>query len=149
VLTLFKEKSLDERKPLVKAMVARMAQAYAIKKSGLPEQLNCSKGLVNNWSYYGRIPYDYLEQCRLDTGVSLDWLMYGVTPVKSLTAQDVAELNEVHVKVLGDGVNYAMISECYEGAITQLTAKYEKDIDSWVEQLNAKKPAVSTGDKND
>jgi hypothetical protein len=147
-LTQFKDKPLDERKQLVKAMVARIAKAYAIKKSDLPKQLNCSKGLVNNWSYYGRIPYDYLEQCRLDTGATMDWLMYGVEPVKSLAVEDVAALNAVHIKVLDDGVNYGMISECYQGGIDQLTTKYKKDVDSWVEQLNEKNVVTSNGDDN-
>jgi hypothetical protein len=55
---MFKDQPLKTRKLLVEAMVARMAQAYGIQKKELPTFLDCQKSLVNNWVFYGRIPYD-------------------------------------------------------------------------------------------
>ena len=90
---MFKDKPLESRKALVKEIVARMAQAYGIKKKELPAFLDCQKSLVNNWGFYGRIPYDYLDQCHHKTGISMDWLLYGKNPKCEIPPEQLAQLN--------------------------------------------------------
>lgn len=105
-----------------------MAHAYDIKKSNLPEFLGVTKGLVNNWAYYGRIPFDYLTECSEKTGVSMDWLLHGTVPDKSLSEHDKLALAAILAQVLKDGLDYGMIEENYQGALQQLQSKFEKDI---------------------
>ncbi len=147
-LTLFKDRPLEERKSLVKAMVARMAIAYGVKKSELPEVLGCSSGLINNWGYHGRIPYDYIEKCRAQTGISTDWLLYGVESVKSIMDTDITELSDVQAKVLADGLRYGMIAECYDGATKQLSDTFKADIDNWVKKIGAKQVSGQTDNRD-
>lgn len=135
-MTHFRDKPLDERKALVKAMVARMAEAYKIKKSQLAAQLGCSPGVINSWVYYGRTPFEYLVRCKEETGVSVDWLLFGSQPAKQLTRNDIETLKTIQAKVLEDGIKYAMISEQYQGALNQLSTKYSDDIDCWAEHLS-------------
>lgn len=147
-MLLFKDRPLEERKKLVKDMVARMAGAYGVKKSDLPEKLECSSGLINNWGYHGRIPYDYIERCRLETGVSTDWILYGVESVKSILDADINELSAAQSKVLADGLRYGMIKECYDGATNQLSSTFKSDIEHWVKKVGAKQTAGLNGNSD-
>lgn len=148
-MTLFKDRPLEERKVLVKAMVARMAGAYGVKRSALPTILGISRGLVNNWGYHGRIPYDYIERCKAETGISTDWILYGIESVKPITDAEVAKLSDAQDDVLVDGVRYGMITECYDGAIKQLSNKYKTDIENWVKKVGAKQTSLSPDESED
>lgn len=130
---------LDTRKKLVKAMVGRMANAYGVKKSALHGFLGCTAGLVNNWVYHGRIPYDYLEACSLTTGVSMDWLLYGETPGQRLHSEDIDWLAAQHEKVLKDGLEYGMIEVESQSVIARMVKKFKKDLWSRRSQNTHKK----------
>ena len=138
---MFKNKPLETRKTLVKAMVIRMAQAYGVKKSALPELIDCQKNVINNWGYYGRIPYEYLDQCSDATGISMDWLLCGNVPQFELTDQKLAELRTTIAKLFADGDDYGMITSNYFGAIKQMENKFEKDLLIW---LGCKTPDLNT-----
>jgi hypothetical protein len=127
----FRNERLATRKIRVKSMVARMAKTYGVKKSDLHDFLGCTKGLVNNWVYLGRVPYDYLEACSASKGVSLDWLLYGKASAKMLNTQDVQLLGAMHKQVLQDGVDYGLIKPRHEGAIAQMTDKFTRDLRRW------------------
>jgi hypothetical protein len=129
---MFKDKPLETRKVLVKEIVGRMAEAYGIKRKELSKFLNCQKSLVNNWGFYGRIPYDYLDQCHHKTGVTMDWLLYGEKAKVEMSPEKLEELNPTISRVFTDGVEYKMISENYAGAGDQLTGKLEKDLLRWL-----------------
>jgi hypothetical protein len=129
---MFKDQPLKTRKLLVEAMVARMAQAYGIQKKELPTFLDCQKSLVNNWVFYGRIPYDYLDQCHHKTGVSMDWLLYGEKPKFEISPEQLAQLNPTIESVITDGFEFKIISENYAGAGKQLTGKLEIDLLKWL-----------------
>jgi hypothetical protein len=129
---MFKDLPLETRKPLVKAMVGRMAEAYGIKRKELPKFLNCQKSLVSNWGYYGRIPYDYLDQCSLQTGVAMDWLVYDEKLKVELTADNLIQLRATIAKLFVDGLEYKMIAQLYPAAIKQLSQKFEKDVLAWL-----------------
>ena len=129
---MFKDKPLETRKVLVKEIVVRMAQAYGIEKKALPKFLNCQKSLVNNWGFYGRIPYNYLDECHHKTGVSMDWLLYGEKRKADISPEKLEELNPTISRVFTDGVEYKMISENYAGAGDQLTGKLELDLLRWL-----------------
>jgi hypothetical protein len=129
---MFKDNPLEVRKGLVKAMVARMAQAYGIKKKELPTLLGCQKNAVNNWGYYGRIPYEQLDQCHEKTGVSMDWLLYGDAAIFDMTPQKLAGLQAIITQLLKDGIDFEMIGEQYSGAGKQLCHKLEKELLNWL-----------------
>lgn len=144
-MTPFKNRPLEERQKLVKAIVSRIAAAYGVKKTALPAKFECSAGLINNWGYHGRIPHDYIEKCRIETGISTDWLLYGVETVKPIMNADMDELSEAQAKVLEDGVRYGMITECYDGAIQQLNKTFQSDIETWVKKVGAKQASSDNG----
>ena len=129
---MFKHKPLEIRKTLVKAMALRMAQAYGVKKKALPELLDCQKSVINNWGYYGRIPFEYLDQCHDKTGASMDWLLYGNIPKFKMTDQKLTQLQEIVAKLFLDGDDFNMITENYPGAGKQLSDKLEKDLLKWL-----------------
>jgi hypothetical protein len=129
---MFKHKPLEARKALVKAIIARMAKAYGVKKKELPDLINCQKSVINNWGYYGRVPYDHLDQCHEKTGVSMDWLLYGDTLQFEMTPQMQAELNILIAQLFIDGHDYGMITQTYAGAIEQLKNKFKNDISTWL-----------------
>ncbi len=124
----FSQLPLEQRKQLVKAMLERMAKAYGVKKSALHELLGCSYGLVNNWAYHGRIPYDYLDACCKATGASMDWLLYGQTPMQNLHSEDIEWLSAQHQKILQDGVEYGMITVQASNTIERMVGKFKKDL---------------------
>lgn len=124
----FKQLPIETRKAKVKAMTDRMAQAYGVKKSDLPQHLGCSKSVVNNWAYYGRIPFDYLEACQASTGVSIDWLLFGRQFPRMLDKGEIKGLSHVLNQLLNDGIEYGLISEQHQGALDQLVDKFGKDL---------------------
>lgn len=127
----FKDLPLEERKTQVKAMVQRMADAYGIKKSALAIHIDCNKNVINNWGYYGRIPYEQLHECSELTGVSVDWLIRGEKP-PTLSIEErlesVAEIKAMQEKILEDGAEYDMIATQQPAAIKMLSSKFEKDL---------------------
>lgn len=133
---MFKHKPIEVRKSLVKAMVARMAQAYGVQKKELPKTINCQKAVINNWAYYGRIPYDHLDQCHTMTGVTMDWLLYGQLPRFNITQQKHHELQTIINKLFVDGEDFNIIKQCYPGATKQLRDKLEKDLLQWLGEDN-------------
>ncbi len=129
---MFKHKPLSIRKALVKAMTIRMAQAYGIKRSELPNLLDCKRAVVNNWSYYGRIPHDHLLECHEKTGVSMEWLLFDQKPQFELTPEKYAALLQLTSKLFIDANDFNMITENYLGATKQLGDKFEKDLLKWL-----------------
>jgi hypothetical protein len=127
----FREQPLEIRKILVKEMVLRMAATYGIKKSALHNYLGCTKGLVSNWIYHGRIPYEYLEACSVTKGVSMDWLLYGTASAQMLNNQDIQMLTTMHKNLLHDGVEYGLIVPHHSGVLNQLANKFSNDLKRW------------------
>lgn len=142
---MFKNKPLSIRKTLVKAMVSRMAQAYGIKKKALVELIDCQRSVINNWGYYGRIPYEHLDNCHEETGESMDWLLYGERPAFEVSGQKFTELQQLTAKLFTDGCDFNMISENYPGANRQLSAKLEQDLLKWLDQIATGIKPVNTG----
>lgn len=136
---MFKDKPLATRKLLVKTMVVRMAEAYGVDKAALPEVTGCQKNVINNWSYYGRIPYEHLYHCHEVTGISMDYLLHGEQPPVNLTGTQVNELKSLMQRLLEDGIDFCFINEQKSGAIKQLEDKYGKDLDKWVTALKGQK----------
>lgn len=118
----------EQKKTLIKEMVLRMAIAYGVPKKQLHDCLGCTRAVVNNWAYYQRIPYDYLEICSAKTGASMDWLLYGIEPACRLTDKDILLIRKSHETVLKDGVAYGFIAEQHNGAICRLVDKFTNDL---------------------
>lgn len=108
-----------------------MAQAYDVEKKNLPQVLGCQKNVINNWGYYGRIPFDHLYQCVETTGVSMDWLLHGKQLQSKITETQLASLQSLAQQLINDGLDFNMIAEAYPGAKNQLLAKLEKDLTTW------------------
>lgn len=127
----FKDLPLETRKQQVKVILQRLAQAYGVKKSALPEVLGNTKNVMNNWIYYGRIPFDQLLTCYEVTGVSIDWLINGKEPEPMSTDDKldlVLKIKSLQNKVLDDGSEYGLIKQGQPGAIDLLGNKFEKDL---------------------
>ncbi|CAI1619918.1 Bacteriophage CI repressor helix-turn-helix domain [Serratia marcescens] len=62
-----------------RAAIERMIEAYGCgTKTALAELLGISKGTLSNRYLRDTFPADYVIQCALETGVSLEWLATGV-----------------------------------------------------------------------
>lgn len=125
----FKDKPLDERKPLVRAMLERMARAYGINKRSMAKYLGCARSVVNNWVYYGRIPFEQLDACHRVTGVSLEWLLYGDDEsniIPEPASQD--EIRSIVEKALNCGVELNLVTSNYDNSIEQLGRKISQDL---------------------
>jgi hypothetical protein len=126
-----KNKNEDAKKELAKSMVARLALAYGVKKKALPALLGCSKNAVNNWGYYGRVPFEQLEQCHIRTGVSMDWLLYAQTGKNGFSLQQVNELTTIMTRLVSDAIEFLIIKPVSAQACAQLTSKLQKDLLKW------------------
>ena len=124
----FKDKPLDERKSLVRAMIERMARAYGVNKKALSQHLDCNRNVINNWVYYGRIPYEQLDTCHRVTGVSLDWLMYGYECSQIPQHAESEEIKSIVEHALKCGVELDLIDSNYHNAIDQLSHKITQDL---------------------
>lgn len=131
---MLKDKPTDDKKQLVKAIIGRLAQAYGVEKTALPQVLGCQKNVINNWGYYGRIPFDHLFHCHETTGVSMDWLLSGEQQPVKFNDKHLSALTDIAAKLVADGLDFNMISERYPGATEQLTRKFTKDLSDWLQQ---------------
>lgn len=127
----FEELPDEERKRLIKAMLQRMAEAYGIERKELKQHLNTTKNVVNNWTYYMRIPFDQLLECSIKTGVSLDWLIKGEIP-KVMTHDQKLEHMEsiisIQDNVLTTGIEFGVIKVTSEDAKAILKHKFDSDL---------------------
>lgn len=124
----FKDKPLEERKPIVRAMLERMARAYGINKRSLAKHLGHGRSVVNNWVYYGRIPFEQLDTCHRVTGVSLDWLLYGDESANIPEPASGDQIKALVENALNCGVELNLISSNYDNAIEQLSSKVSQDL---------------------
>lgn len=124
---MFKDQPLVEKKALVRAMIERMARAYGVNKKDLPHLLQCSRNVMNNWVYYARVPLEQLDICRHQTGVSMDWLMYGDdAPQDELLPSE--QLQSIINKVFEHSIALELISTHSADAINHISHKLSKDI---------------------
>lgn len=141
----FKALPLDDRKAQVKAITQRMAQAYNIRRSDLPSIVGCTSNVMNNWVYYGRIPYEELHQCQQQTGASLDWLIYGEKAIPRLTQTERAELEAMVATLLDDAIEYEMLAELHGDSINMLINKFQKTLNRWSGVTNNQKKMFLSG----
>ncbi len=135
---MFKDNPLTQRKQQVKAMVARMAEAYNVEKKALPERLGTQKNVINNWGYYGRIPYEHLYHCHQVTGASMDWLLTGSTAKVSLTTEQREHLSQLVAESLTSCVSKQSKAPLCAKTMTQLcnclSEKLGQTLESLLEQ---------------
>ncbi|WJV52916.1 phage repressor protein CI [Pectobacteriaceae bacterium CE90] len=59
-------------------VIPRMRSAYGVKNSvELARTLDIPASTLHNWTVRGSVPGNYIIQCSLETGSSLEWLVYG------------------------------------------------------------------------
>lgn len=84
-----------------RAAIERMIDAYGCgTKTALAELLGISKGTLSNRFLRDTFPADYVIQCALETGVSLEWLATGAGNMFTDIKTDLATVPR---KILIDG----------------------------------------------
>ncbi|MDU4002706.1 phage repressor protein CI [Pluralibacter gergoviae] len=79
--------------------IERMVEAYGFTtRQALCEQLGISKSSLATRYMRDSFPSDWVIQCSLETGISLQWLVNGTGPLKYDTTYDIAQLP--HYKIL-------------------------------------------------
>ncbi len=108
-------------------MIERMARAYGVNKKDLPPVIDCSRNVMNNWVYYGRIPLEQLDMCREQTGANMDWLMYG-DQTQDKDNLPLEQLKTIVGVLFDHSLALELITADSPDAITHLTNKIGKDI---------------------
>lgn len=122
----------NSNKTRIKAMTARMMSAYKVDKKQLADIFDCKTNVINNWPYYDRTPYPYLDRCSQDTGVTMDWLINGTkTPQAVLTKADIVEIKTIVKGVVQGALDYGVIDVLQPGAEGKIIEKLEKDLSTW------------------
>lgn len=146
----FKDKPLEERKKLVRLVVARMLKAYKLENTkALAGKLECTHGAIKNWGSAGRIPMDPLFQCHSDTGISMDWLIHGEPPVMVFDHDKVEQLT-MHLNTeLSSAVRYQLIEEKRKGCIDSLVSGLSESLVKFlgVKVVDSHDLPYHTGDK--
>lgn len=112
----------------IKAMVERMREAYDVESKALPTIFGCKEGTINNWAHFGRVPHEQLEQCRLSTGSTMDWLMFGDKPSISLSKAAECQMKQTIDRVIEDGIDFKAIVEPTNGSATTVADKLHKEL---------------------
>lgn len=122
----------NSNKARIKAMIVRMMSAYKVDKKQLADIFDCKTNVINNWPYYDRTPYPYLDRCSQDTGVTLDWLINGTKmPQAVLTTADIVEVNTIVKGVVQGALDYGVIEVLQPGAEDKIIAKLDKELSKW------------------
>ncbi len=129
----FKSKPLEERRRLVRLVVARLVKAYGLGSvKELTTVFDCSYGAIKNWGSAGRVPLDPMFQCHFETGVSLDWLMHGEDPAVLFSPKKVDALSLHLAGELASGVRFQLIDEKCEGGIDMLSLGLRDSLIKWM-----------------
>ncbi|MFT4926146.1 MAG: hypothetical protein ACI8WB_002244 [Phenylobacterium sp.] len=130
----FKQKPLDQRRKLVRLIIARLLKAYGLDKpKELVEIFNCTYGAIKNWGSSGRVPLDPLFQCHFETGVSLDWLMNGKAPATEYDQKKVDALTAFLNSEMASGVRYKLIEEKCDNGVTMLSEGLSASLLDWMD----------------
>ncbi|CAG9001441.1 MAG: hypothetical protein CENE_03461 [Candidatus Celerinatantimonas neptuna] len=89
-------------------VLARLTIILGTKTSHeLADALGCSPQTVSGWRSRNKVPYSYCVDVAVRTGVSLDWLLTGLGPVRRLAEvsaeyisnqeSDIQQLQETHI----------------------------------------------------
>lgn len=112
------------QKAQVKEIIARMAEAYGVDKKQLRHLLGCKPNVISNWVYYGRIPLPPLMECRVKTGRSMDWLLFGYGPAPFTPAtQNV--LKQLLRVTLIDAMEFDIIAPLITDAEDKVISRFE------------------------
>lgn len=117
----------DANKATAKAIIARMAKAYDVDKQQLPGLIDSQMNTINNWVYYGRIPYRKVLLCSQQTGESIDWLVTGMVTSRFNIQQQSTELTSKVHQIIDDCVDYGIISASSDQGIRRM--KYKIDLE--------------------
>lgn len=107
----------------IKAIVERMAVAYKVEKAALPGILGCKRSTIANWAHYCRLPNEHLLQCSVDTGASIDWLIFAKAPIATISPVKAAVIEDEVTRVVKDALDYRAIVEGRAGAAEKMTNK--------------------------
>ncbi|MFT5162069.1 MAG: hypothetical protein ACI9FJ_000637 [Alteromonadaceae bacterium] len=122
------DQSDAQRKAYVHVLTERMMEAYKVsKKKDLAESLHCAPNTLSNWITQGTVPWPMIDRCHCDTGVPVDWLLYGKTSI-TYSIEQVNQLKALVSNILTNGVEYDVIAQQQPNGIATLTHKFEKEL---------------------
>lgn len=90
-----------------KAAIERLVEAYGFTtRQALADHLDVSKSTLANRYMRDTLPADWIIQCALETGVSLNWLITGQglkQSSKTATTEELAQFSFTAGKMVEDG----------------------------------------------
>ncbi len=119
------------RKVTVRAIVARMYQAYQVTTfEALAQQFNISVSTVKRWELTGTLPMQYIFQCHCDTGFAMDWLVQNTQSVYMVKNDPsaVKALTKVISKDLHQAIGFRLIVEKSDGGLDKLAAQLSTNL---------------------
>lgn len=77
--------SLDQpaKQRLAKAIISRCCQAWDVESPQEIKELKIKSNVVTNWFERGSIPWDFIITTAKETGVELDYLVFGNSKINS------------------------------------------------------------------
>ncbi|MFT5163881.1 MAG: hypothetical protein ACI9FJ_002478 [Alteromonadaceae bacterium] len=133
VENLFKNKSLEQRRKFVRAIVERLLIAYKLEKvKDLTEIFDCTYGAVKNWGSMGKIPQDPIFQCHFETGVSLDWLVHGGEPIVVFSKEKAEALKKHLANQLASSVRFQLIEQKCANGVDMLAEGLSGSLLEWM-----------------
>jgi hypothetical protein len=134
----------EETKARIKAAIARIAEAYGVDKKQLLVIFGCKANVVNNWVYFGRIPFPHLERCKDKTGASIDWLLYGEQPAVFVSADSLVALQQLANQSIDAGIGFGLIKSGSADGSTLLANRMLKDVLNFLGAVQHTKTAKTT-----
>ncbi len=126
----------DERRVWIKAIVARMMQAWGFKnKKQLADALSLNAKGPSSWIQNGTIPWSAIFLCSNKTGKSLDWLYYGGQPEVMLTASAKSLLQERLNSFLQMSQKTKQICEVNDNGIATLADGLSDEITAFYQEF--------------
>ncbi|MFT5162070.1 MAG: hypothetical protein ACI9FJ_000638 [Alteromonadaceae bacterium] len=122
------EMSKEQRKGYVGTIIDRMMLAYGVKtKKELAAMLGCVAHTPSNWTSQATIPWLMLDKCHHQTGISMDWLLYGMIDMQLSKAQAVS-IKDLIGEVFVDAQHYQLITPRQPGAMKWLMTALENKL---------------------
>jgi hypothetical protein len=107
-----KNMTLPQKRAWTTAIITRMMEAWGFTdKKEIANTLICHDNMPSNWINTGKVPFDVVFTCHLDTGSPLYWLYHCTTPALTQIPTLSDELEEAAYQCLLLGKRTHLISE--------------------------------------
>lgn len=126
----------------------KIVKAYQVDEQQLPDLIGSQVNTINNWVYYGRIPYRKILLCSQQTGESIDWLVTGMMTNRFSMRQQTTELTAKIDQIIDDCVDYGIITASSDQGIGRMKYKISLEVQKSLGLANTAQPAPSKSPRN-